>query len=241
LLFSILIIIKVILAFLRYVITRLIFPRVNTVLNSPMTENKPITSTLVAASESVSTDVNTTRLSGDLAVWFFILAEVTVFAIFFFAYCSMYYLKTDMFVESQLALHPIAGLINTIALISSSYLVAVAVIYAKNQKNSHARWAIFASLLLSMIYVATKLWEYNILISAGYGLSTNTFFMFYFFITGFHFMHVLLGMFILILVYRNLAHPEFLPGNINTVESAASYWHMVDLVWVILFPLMYVI
>ena len=182
-----------------------------------------------------------TRLSGDLAVWFFILAEVTVFAIFFFSYCSMYYLKTDLFVAGQQVLHPLAGLINTIALISSSYLVAIAVVFAKQKQNSRARLAILIAVLLSMVYVATKLWEYNILISAGYRLSTNTFFMFYFFITGFHFMHVLLGMFILVLIYRNLAHPEFLPNNLNSVESAASYWHMVDLVWVILFPLLYVI
>ena len=125
------------------------------------------------------------KLSGDLAVWFFILAEVTVFAIFFFAYCSMYYLKTDMFVTSQLTLHPIAGLINTLALISSSFLVAAAVIFAKEQQNSRARKALFIALLLSMIYVVTKLWEYSVLIEAGYSLSTNTFFMFYFFITGF--------------------------------------------------------
>jgi len=201
-------------------------------MNTHITASKP--------SIAIST-TSPTRLSGDLAVWIFILAEVTVFAIFFFAYCSMYYLKTDMFVESQKLLHPIAGLINTIALISSSYFVAIAVIFAKQQQNSRARMAILIAVLLSMVYVGTKLWEYNILISEGYRLSTNTFFMFYFFITGFHFMHVLLGMFVLVLVYRNLAHSEFLPNNLNAVESAASYWHMVDLVWVILFPLMYVI
>lgn len=203
------------------------------VLNSHMNNDHAEKPTLIAT--------DTRKLSGDLAVWFFILAEVTVFAIFFFAYCSMYYLKTDMFVTSQLTLHPSAGLINTLALISSSFFVAAAVIFAKEQQNSRARWAIFTALLLSMIYVVTKLWEYSVLIEAGYSLSTNTFFMFYFFITGFHFMHVLLGMFILVLVYRNLSHPEFLPGSLNTVESAASYWHMVDLVWVILFPLLYVI
>jgi nitric oxide reductase NorE protein len=219
--FSILTIIKVILNVQRYAMTKLNLLIVNTELNIHITAS--------------------TRLSGDLAVWFFILAEVTVFAIFFFAYCSMYYLKTDLFVASQQVLHPVAGLINTIALISSSYLIAISVIFAKQNQNSRARLAILAAVLLSMIYVTTKLWEYNILISEGYRLSTNTFFMFYFFITGFHFMHVLLGMFALLLVYRNLAHPEFLPNNLNTVESAASYWHMVDLVWVILFPLLYVI
>lgn len=181
-----------------------------------------------------------TRLSGDLAVWFFILAELTVFAILFFSYSSMYYFKNDLFVTSQQVLHPVAGLVNTIALISSSYFVAIAVIFAKQKHSRHARMAILVAVLLSMVYVVTKLWEYNILISEGYRLSTNTFFMFYFFITGFHFMHVLLGMFILVLVYRNLAHPEFVANNLNTVESAASYWHMVDLVWVILFPLLYV-
>ncbi len=71
------------------------------------------------------------KLPGDLAMWFFILAELTVFAIFFFGYCWMYYANTELYVAGQATLHPIAGLINTLALITSSYLVAMAMIAAK--------------------------------------------------------------------------------------------------------------
>jgi len=181
------------------------------------------------------------KLPGDLAMWFFILAELTVFAIFFFGYCWMYYANTDLYVAGKATLHPIAGLINTLALITSSYLVAMAMIAAKHGSAKLCQRGLLAAILVSFIYVTTKLWEYNILFGEGYSLSTNSFYMFYFFITGFHFMHVLLGMVILTIMTLSLRDPEYVTDNLSSLESGACYWHMVDLVWIILFPLMYVI
>lgn len=186
-------------------------------------------------------DPDAHKLPGDLAMWFFILAEMTVFAIFFFGYCWMYYSNTELFVSGQETLHPIAGLINTIALITSSYLVALAMIAAKNGNARLCQRGLLAAVLISVVYVVTKLWEYSILFEEGYRLSTNAFYMFYFFITGFHFVHVLLGMVILLIMTSSLRAPDYLPKNLSSLESGACYWHMVDLVWIILFPLMYVI
>lgn len=200
-----------------------------------------------------STKENSKELPGDLAIWIFIFAELTVFAIFFFGYSWMHSHNLEMFEAGQKNLHPIAGLINTVALITSSFTVALAVFFAKQNKITLSWKVLFLSVLIGCIYVFTKSWEYSELINAGYGLSSNNFYMFYFFTTGFHFMHVLLGMLILcIMVVRlkKLAAINAVEGNndaplseneLLNLESSASYWHMVDLLWIILFPLVYVL
>ena len=94
---------------------------------------------------------------------------------------------------------------------------------------------------MGLIYVFTKLWEYGELFDAGYDLSTNNFYMFYFFTTGFHFMHVLLGLIVLAIMVFRLNSNEALKVESGNLESAASYWHMIDLLWIILFPLVYVL
>lgn len=181
------------------------------------------------------------ELPGDLAIWFFIFAELTVFAIFFIGYSWMHSHNPEMFSAGQATLHPIAGLINTLALITSSFVVALSVLAARNGKAKLCQQGLILSILIAMVYVISKMWEYDILIGEGYDLSTNNFYMFYFFTTGFHFMHVLLGIVILATLAVGLKRSDYLDDNIPTLESGASYWHMVDLLWIILFPLVYVI
>ena len=180
------------------------------------------------------------RLPGDLAMWFFILAELPVFAIFFIGFAVAEQLNTDMFVASKAKLHPIAGLINTIALITSSLFVALSVrfIHLGNVKKSLS--LLIISQLIACIYLVLKIWEYQFLFALGIDIETNTFFTLYFLITFFHFMHVLLGMVILILVGLNAKKGAY-KDDVSGFESAASYWHMVDMLWIILFPLIYVI
>jgi nitric oxide reductase NorE protein len=180
------------------------------------------------------------RLPGDLAMWFFILAELTVFAIFFIGFAIAEQLNGEMFAVSKAKLHPVAGLINTLALITSSLFVALSVraIHFGNVKKSLNLLVI--SQLIAGIYLAVKIWEYQFLFSIGIDIETNTFFTLYFLITFFHFMHVLLGMVILFLIARNAKKGAY-KEDISGFESGASYWHMVDMLWIILFPLIYVI
>ena len=181
------------------------------------------------------------KLPGDLAMWFFILAELTVFAILFITFAVTRQLHPTMFIEGQSQLHPIAGIINTLSLICSSYFIVLSVNAIKNGLNLKARNNIIIALLIASIYVVTKLWEYNMLSDAGFGISTNTFFMLYFFITFFHFMHVLLGMIILMFIANKSSQAKYQKNNTAGFESGVCYWHMVDLVWIILFPLIYII
>ncbi|WP_252733725.1 cytochrome c oxidase subunit 3 family protein [Pseudoalteromonas sp. C2R02] len=188
-------------------------------------------------------DINTNdkKLPGDLAMWFFILAELTVFAILFIAFAVTKQLNPQMFISGQAHLHPIAGIINTLALITSSYFVALSVHAIKQSENTKAAQHLIIALLIACIYVCTKSWEYQVLIEAGFGISTNTFFMLYFLITFFHFMHVLLGMIILAFIAKKAANGVYKADQTSGFEAGGCYWHMVDLVWIILFPLIYIL
>lgn len=184
---------------------------------------------------------HTKPLPGDLAIWIFILAELAVFGIFFIAYSIVRYLNPEIFADGHAHLNRLAGMINTIALITSSYFVVQAVAAVKQNKSKMGtRWLI-ASLLSASVYVMVKGWEYSEIISAGYTLSTNVFYMFYYFLTFFHFAHVILGMVILSVVTLNCSKNLYGSADHYGIESGASYWHMVDLAWIVLFPLVYVI
>jgi len=180
-------------------------------------------------------------LPGDFAIWIFILAELAVFGLLFATYSIVRMNNLEMFAEGHAHLNRVAGLINTIALITSSYFVVLAVNAIKIGNSKHCcRW-LLAALATGGIYVGVKGWEYSETIAAGYDLSTNSFYMFYYFLTFFHFAHVLLGMVILGTVAWNAHKRRYSIEDHYGVETGASYWHMIDLVWIVLFPLVYVI
>ncbi len=111
---------------------------------------------------------------------------------------------------------------------------------SEGSKNLCGRW-LLASLAAASIYIIVKSLEYQHLFNAGYHLSSNVFYTYYFLLTMFHYAHVLLGMVILATIYSSNRKGAYTKQEHSIVEVGASYWHMVDLVWVILFPLVYVI
>jgi len=181
------------------------------------------------------------ELPGDLVVWFLILLEITTFALMFLGFSWMRAYDPAAFQAGQAVLHPIAGLINTLALLTASGFVAQAVVKNRTgQQQQAAQWLI-VGVLAALVYVVVKFWEYWQLGSAGYSLHGEQFFIAYFLITGFHLLHVLLGIGFLLIMMRKLRRNGYGPDNALGLESGAIYWHMVDLIWVILFPIVYVI
>jgi len=177
---------------------------------------------------------------GDLAIWIFILAELSVFAVFFAAYAFTRMNNVELFNEHQLHLDRRAALINTLALITSSYFVVRAVAAIKVDNASGCiRW-LLAAIAMGFLFLAVKAMEYSHHFGLGITLSTNKFYMFYLSLTFFHFMHVLMGMIILAAVAIKAKQGGYSAKEHTGVETGASYWHMVDLVWLILFPLVYV-
>ncbi len=178
---------------------------------------------------------------GDFAIWIFIYAELLAFGIFFLAYAFTRAHNVALFNASQLMLNRGSGAINTVVLITSSYFVVRAVAAIKQgQQVLCVRW-LAATIGMGGLFVAIKLAEFHAKFSAGISLHTNTFYMFYLSLTIFHFMHVLMGMLILAFVMVKAQRGHYSAAQHTGVETGASYWHMVDLVWIILFPLVYVI
>ncbi len=179
-------------------------------------------------------------LPGDFAIWIFIFAELLVFGVFFLSYAFTRASHVDLFNQYQQHLDRSSGAINTIVLISSSFFVVRAVNAIKHGASALcARWLGLA-VLFGGIFVWIKLLEFSAKYAEGISLSTNTFYMFYLSLTLFHFMHVLMGMVILSAVAVKSARGDYSIENHVGVETGASYWHMVDLVWIVLFPLVYV-
>lgn len=178
---------------------------------------------------------------GDLAIWFFIFAELLAFGVFFVAYAFARAHNVALFDASQQQLDITSGAVNTLVLITSSYFMVRAVAAIKqNLSRVCARW-IAAAIGFGGIFLVIKLIEFHAKFSVGITLSTNTFFMFYLSLTIFHFMHVILGMVILAAVMMKARGGGYSAVKHTGVETGASYWHMVDLLWIILFPLVYVI
>ena len=177
---------------------------------------------------------------GDLVIWIFILAELGVFAAFFGAYAFTRMQNVELFNQFQLTLNRDLALINTIALITSSYFVVLAVAAIRDDDSRDCvRW-LTAALGMGALFLLVKGLEYAHHIEAGIRLSSNTFYMFYLSLTFFHFMHVILGMVILSAVAVKAHRGGYSAADHTGVDTGASYWHMVDLVWLILFPLVYV-
>ncbi len=178
---------------------------------------------------------------GDLAVWFFICAELLAFGVFFLGFSLARRFDRALFDAGQATLDTTAGLVNTLLLITSSLLVARAVRALRGGQPRRAVHGLLGAFALGAAFLGVKGHEYAVQFDAGVSFDDDTFSMFYIGLTGFHAMHVVLGMLVLAVVARQVAAGRYTPADCNGAESGAAYWHMVDLVWLILFPLVYVI
>ncbi len=194
---------------------------------------------------TISTEIETGTepklLPGDLAIWFFIFMELLVFGIFFIVYSIKRIQNVGLFNEFQQTLNRELGAANTILLITSSYFVVRAVHAIKKDKVKSCVLWLYAALAGASGFLILKSMEYHDKFSHGINLQTNDFYFFYLSLTLFHFLHVILGMIILLAVAIKAQHGAYSATNHTGVETGASYWHMVDLVWIILFPLVYII
>lgn len=177
------------------------------------------------------------HLPGDSSIWFFVIGDLLIFAVYFVGY--MYYRGQDhdLFLQSQAQLNLDVGAINTVMLLTSSLFVALGVSAARAEKASDAIRLFGIALAFGAVFPLLKLFEWIPEITAGLTPGHNLFFMYYYVMTGLHLCHVLLGLVILCFVMRSLASRK---PKMSLVETGATYWHMVDVLWLVLFALLYV-
>ena len=181
------------------------------------------------------------NLPGDFALWIFIYAEMLAFGVLFVAYAFARANDVALFNASQLTLSLSSGFINTLVLITSSYFMVRGVDAIKRGLSQQCVHWLTGTFLLGGVFVGIKAVEFNEKFADGISMSTNNFYMFYLSLTFFHLMHVLMGMVIIAFIIVKANRGEYDAQHFVGVETGASFWHMVDFLWVILFPLIYII
>jgi cytochrome c oxidase subunit 3 len=208
--------------------------------------------TTACINENVTTDATTLEqpvipklipedMPGGLAVWVLIFAELTEFALFFIIFLVAKAFNPEIFAQGPGQLHTLAGALNTIVLLTSSFFVARAIHSIKRNKLKYAQRWLWLTLLAGSCYVVIKLVEYQANEALGISSNSNLFFTIYYYLTFNHLLHVLMGMCTIGWVLMRSYFGAYDEQNHEGLEAAACYWHMVDLVWIIIFPLLYVL
>ncbi|BBZ39953.1 cytochrome c oxidase subunit 3 [Mycobacterium conspicuum] len=176
-------------------------------------------------------------LPGDGAMWFFVLGDMIIFASYFVAFMIFRAREVNAFTAAQQNLYLDMGVVNTLLLLFSSWIAAQAVLAARAGDAERTTRLLTATATCGAIFIVLKLCEWWLEISAGHTFSGGTFMAFYYVLTGVHMLHVVMGLIILTVV---VVYVRTNPIRSQVVEQATTYWHMVDLLWVIIFALLYV-
>ena len=172
-------------------------------------------------------------LPGDPMMWVLIFSELAAFGLFLGAFTVARAVSPAVFASGQATLDSRLAGLNTIVLVTSGWAAARGTAAARAAQPRSSRHWLLLAMGLGAAFVTIKLAEYAEEIASGVGLETSPFFTLYFLLTGFHLLHVCLGILILALVCRR-ATPL-------GVETGTAFWHMVDLVWVVMFPIIYLV
>ena len=177
---------------------------------------------------------------GGILMWILITLELITFGIALIALVFQSRENPELYHESRLMLNTTFGAINTVFLLVSGFFMATTVHLFKQQKFDKSLFYLRLTMLGGLLFLGLKSIEYYEKLNTGLVLDYNTFFSFYWLLTGFHVIHVLVGLVILSFFYYTLKKQKTEP-NLEDIEAGAAFWHMCDLIWLLLFPVIYLI
>lgn len=182
------------------------------------------------------------RIPGEEGTWIFIFGDMCVFAVFFAVFLHTRTADPAQFAADQSDLNQNFGAINTVLLLVSSLFVVLAVRAVKSVTLRHmAPRLIVGAWLCGAGFLAIKVLEYAEKLDHGVTPQTSDFFMYYFILTGLHAFHLLIGLVVLLVLYKLAKKPEMSKNQFGFFEGGACFWHMVDLLWIVLFPLIFLV
>ena len=180
----------------------------------------------------------------EAGVWVVVLGELCVFTLFFTTFLYYRALSPELFDSSRATLSQGLGAVNTLLLLTSSWCVASAVRTLRNAgERKRALPRFVGAVICGAAFVVVKVFEYGGAFNSGVNVLTDDFFMFYFMLTGIHLLHLLVGMALLGATILHLRASLATDGAISEtlVGFASCFWHMLDIVWIVLFPLLYLL
>ncbi len=179
------------------------------------------------------------RVPGEAGIWVFVLGDMTMFAAFFGCFTHDRGRHVELFTASQAQLHIGFGAINTCLLLTGSLFVVWAVSATRRSALAEARRWLGWAWACGAVFGVNKVLEYADKIAHDVTPATNLYFMYFYMFTGLHAAHLVIGLIVLGRMRAVCARPALTTANHRTLEIGATYWHLVDLLWVVLFALLY--
>ncbi|CPR11471.1 cytochrome C oxidase, subunit III [Mycobacterium bohemicum DSM 44277] len=184
-------------------------------------------------------DKPTRFVPGQPDMWAFVLFETLIFTAYFSFYLFYRSQNPALFLHAQSQLDLPIGVLNTLVLLLSSWSVARCVQSSRAGAYNAALRDVAVTGVLAAVFLSLKVFEWARLVHAGNGLDSSDFFTYYFFLTGIHFVHLLIGFIALAIIVYQLRSAT--RRSQQLVETCATYWHTVDFLWVLIFALLYVV
>ncbi len=186
-----------------------------------------------------------------MGMWLFLYTEIILFGGLFVLYAVYFTRYTTDFIEGGKELNRIFGVVNTVILLISSFAVASAITAIQKGQRKIALWGIGSSLGCGSIFLVNKYFEWGHKIGLGIYPNSdrlldgpdgqNMFFGLYYIITGLHGLHIIIGMTFLAISFGFVLAGKVTSTRFALLENAGLYWHLVDLIWIFVFPLFYLI
>lgn len=183
----------------------------------------------------------TRRVPGEQGTWVFLFGDMLVFAVFFGTFLVERASAPELFDQGRQTLHLNVGLVNTLVLLTSSLCVVVFLGALRSGAGELAWRAVAIAIGLGVLFVALKVYEYVSLSATGHGPGASDFYLYYFILTGLHLFHVCVGIAVLVLLLSQARRTELTTTRMALIEGGGCFWHLVDLLWIILFPLLYLV
>jgi len=189
--------------------------------------------------------------SSKMGMWLFLLTELLLFGGLFLVYMIYRYLNQDAFLLASFELNVWMGTINTIVLLTSSMTIAMAITALQKGNAKLAITLSWLTILAAMGFLVIKYFEWTSKFEHGLfpgmdhfdglPLGERLYFYLYFFMTGLHALHVIVGGVFIAVVIRLIKKGKVTKERYSLLENSGLYWHLVDLIWIYLFPLFYLI
>ncbi|MBZ0265484.1 cytochrome c oxidase subunit 3 family protein [bacterium] len=211
------------------------------------------TATPPSALQHHYSDIEQQHDSAKFGMWLFLVTEILFFGGLFCAYAIYRSWYPEMFHNAHKVLSVPMGALNTVVLIVSSLTMALSIRSVQLNKSKQALGYLIATFGFAAVFMVVKYFEYSHKFHVGQlpgkfyfydgiaGANPHQFFSIYFAMTGLHGAHILIGMIVMIFIMIKLAKGAYSPQNYAYIENFGLYWHLVDMFWIFLFPLLYLI
>ncbi|WP_006247052.1 cytochrome c oxidase subunit 3 [Mycolicibacterium tusciae] len=195
----------------------------------------------MTAASTVPGEPSARRIPGESGTWVFLFGDMLVFGVFFVTFMVERAKAPEVFDVARTSLHIGVGVTNTLVLLTSSLCIVVALGAIRGGAKSIATNAVSLAIGFGLVFIGLKVFEYVALATGGRGPGANEFFLYYFILTGLHLFHVCVGIGVLAILRTQTRRDEFSPTRMSAIEGGACFWHLVDLLWIFLFALLYLV